>query len=310
MNAKRAAALLALSGLTLVVGCGARHGDGRIDPSTLSGRIAFSAATNDVYVVNADGSELRRLTRTRGWDFDPTWSPDGRRIAFRSHRDGNPEIYVMQADGSAQRNLSRHHAADWGPAWAPRGTTVAFNSGRGTTGLMHLFLSPADRSRPRQVRTRIYVEYPDWSPDGKRIAFMSPAPYGTDNYEIYVMDVDGSRVRRLTNSPGPDGWPAWSPDGKTIAFASTRDDCSHSEAKDCRTTGDIGPFEDLYVMNADGSDQRRLTDGFAQFAAWSPDSRYLVYAPGLHVIRADGSGLVTISVEGLRGEPEMPDWTG
>jgi Tol biopolymer transport system component len=81
------------------------------------------------------------------------------------------------------------------------------------------------------------------------------------------MNADGTDVTRLTDAPGEDGWPAWSPDGPRIVFSSARDDCSISRAKDCRSTGDMGPWEDAWIMDADGTDQHRLTKEFAQFFA-------------------------------------------
>src|SRR5438093_272252 len=90
-----------------------------------SGRLAFSAE-GDVYAVDADGTGLTRLTTDPADDFDPTWSPDGRQIAFRTTRDGNDEIYVMDADGSHQRNLTNDPADDWSPAWSPDGTRIAY----------------------------------------------------------------------------------------------------------------------------------------------------------------------------------------
>src|SRR2546422_10190515 len=87
-----------------------------------------------------------------------------------------------------------------------------------------------------------------------------PGAHGSDpNYDIFVMNPDGSGVEQLTDAPGEDGFPSWSPDGTKIAYSTTRDDCSNSTAADCRTTGDIGPYQTIYVMNADGSDQHRLS---------------------------------------------------
>jgi Tol biopolymer transport system component len=294
---------------------------GRIDLSSLTGRIAFSAGPHpgeDIYVMNADGSGLRRVTSDPATDFDPTWSPEGKRIAYR-HQDDigddrNTDIYVVSVDGSGARNLTKTPlVADWGPAWSPDGTKIAWNSMRDDPegGTLHGFVMNADGSAVRRITDQIWVEYPTWSPDGSEIAFMAqePGASGFDpNYNIYVMNADGSGINQLTDGPGSEGFPAWSPDGTKIAFSSTQDDCSHSDAPDCLSTGDIGPFYALYVMNAEGSAQTRLVDGFAQLMDWSPDGRYIVFngRNGLNVIRSDGSGLTTLPIN--LQDPSFPDW--
>jgi TolB protein len=285
------------------------HGE-PIDVSSLQGRIAFSSGTEDIYTVNADGSGLKRLTTSEDLEFDPTWSPDGRAIAYRHQTgdDSTTDIFMMHADGSHPRNLTGSDGrGDWGPDWSPDGEWITWNTAsRGFVfdlGLIH----PDGKGR-RVVKPGVYVEYPAWSPDGRRIAFMSPGEGSP--YDIFVMNADGTDVRRLTESPAVDGWPAWSPDGRQIVFSSARDDCAYSEAKDCLTTGDIGPWHTLYVMNADGTDQHRLTRTFGQFAVWSPDGQYILFAPWLNVIRPDGTGLTRIPVEETSAEPEMPDWIG
>src|SRR5262245_62445706 len=278
-----------------------------IDVASLTGRLVFSTE-DDIYTANADGSDLLQVTRKKGPEFDPAWAPDGRRIGYRDSRRGindDDEIYVVNADGSGARNLTKDPGNDWGPDWSPDGRTIVFNSDR--DGLpMGGFLVDTDGSHLRRIPTDAYVEYPAWSPDGTRIAFMGGT--SASEYDIWVVDVDGTNLIQLTDSPGPDGWPAWSPDGTRIAFSSVRDDCSYSDAPDCRTTGDIGPHHDVWVVNADGSGLARVTPEFGQFMTWSPDGRYLLVSGfDLYVIRPDGTGRASVELEGLRGGL-FPDW--
>ena len=285
-----------------------------IDVASLRGQVVFSNETQDIWVARADGSDAHRITAAPAQEFDPTWSPDGSQIAYR-HQTGDDEtteIFVMDADGSAQRNLTRDHVADWGPDWSPNGRWIAWNSAVGTGGFGFFgYAIRPDGSGVRRI-TDHYVEYPAWSPDGLKIAFMAQeAGAAGDNpdYNIFVMDADGSNVRRLTDAPGEDGWPAWSPDGARIVFASARDDCTVSDAPDCLSTGDIGPWIDVWMMSANGSHLRRVTTEYGQFFAWSPDGREIMVAGGssLYVIRPDGSGRSNVPVRGVP-HPLFPDW--
>ena len=285
-----------------------------IDIGALEGRIAFSADIEDVWTMNADGSNVRRVTSSARREFDPSWSPDGRWIAYRDQTgdDATTEIFVIRADGTKRRALTRNAVGDWGPDWSPDGGSIAFNSGRGSVGfgLIGIIAEP-DGSVLRRIEDP-FVEYPDWSPDGSRIVFMSMEPGATGSnpdYDIFVMDADGSGVRRLTDAPGQDGWPAWSPDGTRIVFSSARDDCSISSAPDCRTTGDAGPWLDVWIMDADGSNERRVTSEFGQFFTWSPDGEVILATgmDGLYVIRPDGSGMTPFDVDGVP-LPLFPDW--
>jgi TolB protein len=133
-------------------------------------------------------------------------------------------------------------------------------------------------------------EYPSWSPDGKRIAFNSNL---SGDHVMYIVDVGGSHVVDLC-SVG-EGWQVdWSPDGVSILFTSHRD---HPDN-----------YTDIYVMRPDGSGVKRLTRNRAYTPAWSPDGRHIVFsAPGLFVMRADGSSITSVPVEGI-GETALPDW--
>jgi Tol biopolymer transport system component len=285
-----------------------------IDVSTLRGRIAFSGGPphgEDVYVINADGTGLMRVTSDPAAEFDPTWAPDGSQLAYR-HQPGDDQttdIFAIRAAGTGAHNVSgADDAPDWGPAWSPDGTWIAWNTAADSGFGFDLGLVHPDGTGRSVVRPGVFVEYPTWSPDGRRIAFMSQVAAEGSRYDIFVMNADGSDARRLTSAPADDGWPTWSPDGRSIAFSSTRDDCGQSSAPDCLSTGDLGPYHTLYVMAPDGSGQRRLSTVFAQIADWSPTGDYLVFEGrgGLTVTSADGAAIGTIPV-GV-GNASVPDW--
>ena len=283
-------------------------GSGQTPTPGLSGRIVFDDF-EDVYVADASGGGATRLTTTPGPEFDAEWSPDGTRIVYRDSTRGfneDDEIHIMAADGSAQTDLTDHPANDWGPTWSPDGSAIAFNSDR--SGTMRLWVMDADGSDVRQVDADIWVEYPDWSPDGTRFACMCRPPGSTD-YEVYVMDADGSDLTRLTTTPGHDGWPVWSPDGSLIAFSSKRDDCRFSDVPDCVTTGPDGPHSDVWVMRPDGSEQRRLTRTSGDFLAWAPDGSEVVFGSedGLHAVSLDGHDR-RIRIAGMIGDPTLLHW--
>lgn len=275
------------------------------DPPTESpaadGKIAFAGAIEnqdryDIFTINPDGTGLTTLTRNPGSsDTCPAWSPDGARIVFVSERDSNQELYVMNADGTEQTRLTNHPAADDWPAWSPDGERIAFSSDR--DGQYHLYVldvdSPDDPVRltgqehqetdaawsPDGTRIVFSVQdgatsnlalltladgslatlantdgaqWPEWSPDGERIAFM--AQQGRP-YTIQTIAPDGTGLTTISANPAGDWFPTWSPDGTRMVMLSYRDNGT----------------EQIYVMNADGSSVRKLTDmSSATFPAWSP----------------------------------------
>ena len=262
-------------------------------PMPASGRIAFQSYRDgnwEIYVMNADGSDVTRLTDNYAEDWHPSWSPDGRRIAFNSDRDGDHEIYVMNADGSEVTRLTDNEAGEWDPSWSPDGRRIAFHSGN------EIYVMNADGSGVTQLTNNEAGNWgPSWSPDGRRIAFTS---YRDGDNEIYVINTDGSGEAQLTDNSTNDAVPSWSPDGRRIAFQSTRD----------------GNWE-IYVMNADGSDVTRLTDNeaYKEVTSWSPDGGHIAFTSGrdgnrdIYVMNADGSGVTRLTDNEARDE--FPSWS-
>jgi Tol biopolymer transport system component len=278
-----------------------------IDPASLSGTIVFDDFEN-VYAMNIDGTDLVTVADAPGSEFDGAWSPDGQHIVYRDSTRGineNDEIFVATSDGAATSNITNDPANDWGPDWSHDGSTIVFNSDRDGFPLQGYLMDP-DGSNVRRIGGNAWLEYPQFSPDDTKIVYMGAA--GSD-YSIHVLHLVTGVSTQLTDTPGNEGWPAWSPDGSTIAFSSQQDDCRYVPGdQECWTTGEEDEHRDIWLVDADGANLRRVTPEYGQFMTWSPDGQFLLISGrGLYVVRLDGTGRLAINPPGVSGGG-IPDW--
>lgn len=222
---------------------------------------------SDIYIAKIDGTGVRLLTPADPAvdDYRPQWSPDGKTIAFsRGTNGGSPSnIYTVRPDGSGLDQLTHESAsANNFPAWAPDGSELAFVSSR--RGSTEIWIMDADGSHQRAITAKPAGFSPQWSPTGHRIVFRSGRDGGMAD-ELYTVRSDGTGLARLTTDSHAAIAPTWSPDGRRIAFVSLRDIACISPQ--CPTQ--------LWVMDADGTDARRITDPplTAAFPDYSPRAR-------------------------------------
>jgi serine/threonine-protein kinase len=220
---------------------------------TLIGLSSNLPGNIEIYIMNADASNLRRVTQQGAEDWGVAISPDNTRIVWHSNRGGTFRLYIADIDGRNVRQLtppdSTRGSLDADASWAPDSKRIVFAASRTPKGLY--FMDVDTGVLAHFAAAGEDAEDPAWSPDGTRIAFQSKRD---GNQEIYVINVDGTGLRRLTNHPAVDGRPAWSPDSQWIAFESERD-------------GKL----DIYIMRADGTDVRRVTtnEGKNGWASWA-----------------------------------------
>ena len=196
----------------------------------------------DIFTANVDGSDLRRLTRTPGYDAESVVSPDGKSIVFTSLRHGDLDIYTMRVDGSHVRQLTHTLGYDGGPWWSHDGTKIVYRAFHPQTPQdqaeyrrllaqnqvrpldMELWVMNADGSNQHQLTHLGGANFaPYFTPDDRRIIFASNAkdPRGR-NFDLYLVNVDGTGLEQITTDPDFDSFPMFSPDGKRLIWASNR----------------------------------------------------------------------------------------
>jgi Tol biopolymer transport system component len=264
----------------------------RVDFSVIcdwASRIAFSRVTSsgeDIYVMNPDGTGGRRLTSDPDWSWNPTWSPDGSRIAFERGlpfgKDDSDymDIYLMNADGTAQVRLTST-SYSYRPTWSPDGGRIAFLRLWAGSGL---YVMNSDGSSQHQLVDG-NCSSPTWAPDGSRIAFVHDG-------DIYVIGANGTGQANLTNTPGGELGVAWSPDGDRIAYGCYED--NYDESRIC-------------TMYPDGTGRVQFSAGTSP--AWSPDGSKIAFVDDgeIYVMSRDGSG--RINVTNRPGSDSAPSWS-
>lgn len=266
------------------------------DDNGRTGMVAFHSdrtGDNEIYLMRADGSDIRRLTYEPGNDMYPALARDGTRVAFVSERDGNPEIYVVNIADGRQTRLTYDSAEDRLPVWAPDGTRIAFNSAR--AGNLDLYVTNPDGSNVIQLTGGSERDgHATWSPDGNRLAFNSGVE--KDDWEIYIMPAGGGVWVRLTMNSVMDWSPSWSPADNRILYLTWRSS---------KTV--------LATIAATGGEPHILPTVMSGIwgAAWSPGGQYVAFTSNetgrdeIYIIAADGREVRQITFDG----GAYPSWS-
>jgi hypothetical protein len=266
-----------------------------------NGKIAFGRTVDSpseprcVYTANSNGtSETPLLGCDSDYESNPRWSPDGVQIAYQGFAG---QLDLVNADGSNLREFFFAPGA-WttGHGWSPDATELTVSwfdcFDDGTCGSRLEKLNATTGANTTILNTTDYVTTPDWSPDGTKIAY-------SRNWQLYSILANGTGETALApGAPGDNHSPSWSPNGSQIAFVSNRDE-----------------NEEIYVMNANGTNQTRLTDevGYEGYPRWSPDGTKIIFESDrddgnheIYVMNADGTNQTRITNDS--GWDAAPDW--
>ena len=248
----------------------------------------------EIFIADYDGANQRRVTVNRQLNVFPSWSPDGRAIAYTSYRRGYPDIFISLIYQGTMETPTKGLGQNWLPAFSPDGTRIAFTSNR--DGNSEIYVMNRDGSGLRRLTNHPAIDStPTWAPSGGQIAFASDR---TGLPQIWVVSADGLDLRRLSSEAYADR-PTWSPAPyNEIAFAA-------------RT----GSRFDIKIYGVDKGTTRQITfgEGSNESPAWAPSGRHLAFmstrnsrASQIFVVRRDGKNLKQITRE---GNNFTPNWS-
>lgn len=310
MRVQRTARIFLAAGMVLVLAPPSpAPASSRTAQSPSGGQIAFASTRDgdaEIFLMDANGSNMRQITFNHDEDHSPDWAPDGRHIVFVREPSGerNADLYVVDiVTGEERPFATKGYWFETDPVWSPNGKWIAFASKHPRADDGEVVAQTMDGQRRRAVAVpkgdAVYSD-PSWSPDGRRLVFVE---YLDESYDLYTTSFccsRGHRRRALSDDPLQEWHPDWSPDGTQILFS--------------RSASDSVFKQGLYTISPGGTDLRVVMEGLdARSGSWSPDGRTIVfYAQGglgydVYRVEADGTGLVRMTDE--QGSDQHPDWS-
>jgi TolB protein len=229
-------------------------------PGIFLSRVAFISdrtGSNEVWMMDYDGSNQRRITSEGALTLTPDWSPDGERLVYTSYRRRMPELYIIHRQGGGRIRIDTGVGLNTSPAFSPDGRKIAFVGA--VDGNPDIYVINDDGTGRRRLTTEASIEStPEWSPTGRQIAFTSSR---AGSPQIYVMDAEGANVRRLSFDGNWNDDAAWSPDGEWLAYTSA-----------------ISGRYQIRLLNMTTGETRVIAGrGSNEQPAWSPDGRALMF---------------------------------
>ncbi|MBN1824334.1 MAG: PD40 domain-containing protein [Endomicrobiales bacterium] len=248
----------------------------------------------ELYVMDYDGQNVRRLTSDNSINILPEWSPDGEEILYTTYKHGNPDLYALKLSNNSKRAVSVVQGLNAAGSYSPDGRMIALTISAGKNPNLYL-ITPRGEALRKLTRGTSIETSPSFAPNGREIVFISDKP----GYpQPYIMNLDGTNIRRLYTEGFSDS-PAWSPRGDMIVFSMRLGRENY----------------DLYIYNLERDRISRLTQDEKnnENPSWSPDGRFIAFTSTrsgrseIYVIAADGSGQKKVA--DIPGASFTPSWS-